>query len=884
MVTAPERARRIAGRLRAPVLAVFLTLVGSAAPLHAQQPRVRVGVRPDRVRVGSDFVITVRIEGAADPDTVAFVGAGSAEIVGTDQRSSTALGRGAASRVLERDYVLRARAPGRVSPEVVRVVSGGDTVDAAVPAVTAVAQGPGWVPPAPRARRQQETPGPRDQGRPPRAEGRDASSADPWGAGPGWYGGAGSGMAGVVPWDPSGAMGTAPWRGGWDPYGATGIDPWSGAWNPYGGGAPDPGAGVAGSGRSPYGTSGWGASGWGASPRGTPWAPTARSDPWWPELIPELDRYTTVAEDPMGLVTLEAGLTPSRVYEGQQVTLVATATFAPEALARFGRSPEFFPPSAEGAWVVDVPYAPPTPAAAGGRVQEAHTFMRAFFPMGPGSLDIAPASLTYRLAQGAVGGPATDTVSTEPLTADVLPVPRSQAPPDWSGAVGRYRIRGWTQPRSVEWGAAALLTVEISGAGNVRALPRPDPGPVWGAELRATGERANVEVRDGVVGGAKTFSWLVVPVEAGRLRIGPVVFSYFDPWIGAFGQVATGEIELDVGPFPGTGARTDPRVPRNAPGRGEAPADSEPVGWEDAVAPSAHAPAPEPSRGDSTGRAGGGEGPTGPGDDTGDLGPGASSMSASPLPASPSRKPAAARGPTAEASIRSLAEAVALRPGDADAWLGLGRAYDTARPDEGWAPWAFASGLRHRPRNRALREALWGTAEWRPSLAPGLPRLPLSSRESAALGSLLLLGGLAVASSLAWRRPATGAWVPRLALTAALLVSASVALEPWWVLRRGDRGVVVEGPAVLRLAPSWSSPEVASVQSGTALRLGTRFGAWIHVARQDGDARGWVESVQVAPLDPVTLRGRGAAGEGLSPGSPGPAPGTPPGRTASPGG
>jgi hypothetical protein len=59
-----------------------------------------------------------------------------------------------------------------------------------------------------------------------------------------------------------------------------------------------------------------------------------------------------------------------------------------------------------------------------------------------------------------------------------------------------------------------------------------------------------VEVRDGVVGGVRTFTWLLVPTEPGPLRVGPVLFSYFDPYLGDFAQTASEELILQVTEFP----------------------------------------------------------------------------------------------------------------------------------------------------------------------------------------------------------------------------------------------------------------------------------------------------------------------------------------------
>jgi hypothetical protein len=117
--------------------------------------------------------------------------------------------------------------------------------------------------------------------------------------------------------------------------------------------------------------------------------------------------------------------------------------------------------------------------------------------------------------------------------------------------VGRYRLEAGITPTRLAVGETALLVVRILGAGNVPTVPPPELGPVFGAQVAPGGDHAAVEVRDGVVGGVRTFTWLVVPTEPGPLRIGPVLFSFFDPYLEDFGQVASEEMILEVTELPG---------------------------------------------------------------------------------------------------------------------------------------------------------------------------------------------------------------------------------------------------------------------------------------------------------------------------------------------
>ena len=805
-------------------IATVLLLCSTTVPIAAaqQRPEVTVAVRPDRVRVGETFVVTVRTVAAAWPDQVDMEPGDLASVIDYEDRSSAGVGSGSgASLVFERDFQVQAEGQG-IARIWAAVIFGPDTIAQAAGPVSIYPAGLDWpMDPRVAARegRRTERSAVLPQGVPPSAVGRDADrQRAPQGLYP---------PGSTYPTTPG--SGVAPYRPP-DPYGYPDAllqpDPWSRM-----PGSPSmPGYG------SPYGTpygSQYGPSGWGVAPYGSGWAPSAAGDRWWPELVPRLERYQTAVDDPNGLVRLEAGIVPERVYAGQQATFVATATFPPEALARLGGSPEFFPPSASNAWSVDLPYAPPTPATARGRAQEAHTFMRAFFPLSPGRFVVEPARLLYSVGSGVPGRPLLDTLTTEALAVDVLPIPERDAPLGWTGAVGRYRVEAWLQPEAVAWGEVALLTVAVSGAGHVRSLARPDPGQVWGAELRPTGERAIPEVRDGVVGGVKTFSWLVVPMEPGPLRIGPVIFSFFDPWTGAFGQVATEELILHSGelgaggsagqlPYRGGGLAPATQLPGRGVGRMHQPetqVTSAPV-------------EPVASMGGKV---------------------------ISP-PDVVDQKPPSTRSSLPvhglEETIQELEAQVGAHPGDAEAWHRLVMAHAQARPGEGWAEWASLSGLRNAPRHAGLRTAAEITVGGMRSV-PGLARIPLRRSESLLLGGMLSLTAivlLGLGARGAWTTGTHPRTLRRKVWVAVPLIAASaLAFEPIGVLRNDSGAAVLVGGSVqLRASPTFTGTPTVGVTGGTPLWMEERFGSWVRVRTAAGDL-GWVEEARVAPLPAVPL-------------------------------
>jgi hypothetical protein len=282
------------------------------------------------------------------------------------------------------------------------------------------------------------------------------------------------------------------------------------------------------------------------------WAETASGDPWWPEIVPELHGYVHRVEDPEGGWALSAGITPTQVYVGQQATYLATASFPAGTFLGFGRDPEYLPPESPDFRAVDVPDPIESLATASmGRSDQGYTFRRALFPLHQGDLVVPSARILLPQTGGGMTVAHWDTLVVEPTVLTVMPIPEAPVLPGYTGAVGRYRMEANVFPKSLAVGETALLVVRVLGVGNVRTLPPPEVGPVYGAEIAPGGDGAAVEVRDGVVGGVKTFTWMVVPTEPGPLRIGPVLFGFFDPYVGDFGQVATEEITVEVTEFPG---------------------------------------------------------------------------------------------------------------------------------------------------------------------------------------------------------------------------------------------------------------------------------------------------------------------------------------------
>ncbi len=572
-------------------------LLLTGALLLQQGPEITVGIRPQAVREGGRAVLSVRVLTTFGvPEIPEMVLPPGLVLEDVRERSSAAVGPGATA-VLDREYHILAREAGEYLIPPIRVRVGAWVGEVRVPELSVAASPLHWPQREPDPARVAEREERRrdrvvEEGRPPstgemrEARGGGAQAHGAWGY-PGYLPGYSPQLPGM------------PGQGGGYLFGYPGTPYYSAPYGPNGGwpisppgttpgvGAPGWPNGYPGQGYWPGGSTGVPGGQWpgypGASAGGFPglypgtadstaapptlppipggqwpqgmgggWAETARGDPWWPELVPELQAYGATARSTGGEAGLSAGVTPQRIFVGQQATLVATATFAPGAFLGQGASPEYIPPSPPDFWAVDLPEPPlPLPTAAQGSVDQGYTFRRALFPTRPGEFAIPPAVLLLPGPEGVGNTQGWDTLRTGSLPVSVLPVPRTTGIPGYAGAVGRYRLEAGITPTRLAVGEAALLVVRILGVGNVRDIPALEVGPLLGAELAPGGDGAVVEVQDGVVGGVRTFTWLVVPTEPGPLRIDPIPFAYFDPYLGDFGQVASPELLLEVTEFPG---------------------------------------------------------------------------------------------------------------------------------------------------------------------------------------------------------------------------------------------------------------------------------------------------------------------------------------------
>ncbi len=150
---------------------------------------------------------------------------------------------------------------------------------------------------------------------------------------------------------------------------------------------------------------------------------------------------------------------------------------------------------------------------------------------------------------------------------------RPDPPPGFAGAVGGLKYTASLDPTEIEFGESAVLTVTLSGTGN---LPLVDDPPVWpscdSCETYPPEESSRVKVDASGIHGSRSWRLTVVPRTWGELELEPVDLAVFDPATGGYGSQTLGPLVLVVTPPPPTPTPIVP-VSQGAPGPAGPPGD-----------------------------------------------------------------------------------------------------------------------------------------------------------------------------------------------------------------------------------------------------------------------------------------------------------------------
>lgn len=231
-------------------------------------------------------------------------------------------------------------------------------------------------------------------------------------------------------------------------------------------------------------------------------------------------------------VSVAATLSPDTVYVGEQFTY-QVAVFVDEAVRnRLRRTPGFAPPELRGMLAYDLsPVRGILPTRKiGDRRFEPHLYQRAIFPLVAGTHVIPSAELQYSLplSYSFFSREESRILRTDSLLVVAREVPTEDQPTDYAGAVGELSLSAAVKGGSVRVGDPAVLTLKVTGTGNIKMLPRPAIAVPWGA-LVPSQERVTIDLSSETIRGSKEFDWVITPQVAGRQELPPLRYPFFNP-------------------------------------------------------------------------------------------------------------------------------------------------------------------------------------------------------------------------------------------------------------------------------------------------------------------------------------------------------------------
>lgn len=238
----------------------------------------------------------------------------------------------------------------------------------------------------------------------------------------------------------------------------------------------------------------------------------------------------------------------SSAYVGEQLT----ATLYLYVRGALGSSPNVSrEATTEGFWVHDL--TPRDDSALTSDVVENGIRFRvymlkrmALFPLREGTLTIGSMRLSAQTALNidawGIAQPEAFDREGVPVSVTVRPLP-TEGRPSGDVYVGTYTIETRLDRAQAATGDAVTLTCVVRGHGNMRDLRLALPA-IDGLNILAPQVHDEITPENDIVGGTRTFEWLIVPQRAGTYTIPALSFTAFDPVTGAFQPVAAQPLSL----------------------------------------------------------------------------------------------------------------------------------------------------------------------------------------------------------------------------------------------------------------------------------------------------------------------------------------------------
>ncbi|MDP8230327.1 MAG: BatD family protein [Candidatus Gorgyraea atricola] len=232
-----------------------------------------------------------------------------------------------------------------------------------------------------------------------------------------------------------------------------------------------------------------------------------------------------------------------RAYVNEQITL----TFAFYQAVNLFENPVYNPASTTGFWTEDMPPQKKYYKVINGTKYLVTEIKTALFATSPGEFTIGSARLeasvedlerfssrspfdifgrdpfsVFRRGKPVI-------LATDPINVEISALPEEGKPLNFKGDVGTFDISGTIDKDTVEENQPVTLRIVIKGKGNIKTISSPGIPESSDVKFYDSASSENISKENYLVQGEKIFEKMIIPKSEGRLTIGPIEYSYFDP-------------------------------------------------------------------------------------------------------------------------------------------------------------------------------------------------------------------------------------------------------------------------------------------------------------------------------------------------------------------
>lgn len=242
--------------------------------------------------------------------------------------------------------------------------------------------------------------------------------------------------------------------------------------------------------------------------------------------------------------SLYVSVSPTDPYVGQLVQLrvqfVQRAALAEDS--------QYLPPATPGFWTEGWSEPRNHEAVEGGRNVIVIERGQRIYPLAAGRATVGQAqALVTPAVRGDRffgGGARRMTIASDSFRVLVRPLPPG-APAGFTGAVGRYSPTWRVDRAHTAEDQAVTVHLDVRGVGGLPLLQTPTFAPT-DFETFAAASEDSLSPAGSATPGRRSFVWTLLPKRSGTLRIPAPSFAWFDPGTGAYRQLTTPPLSLEV--------------------------------------------------------------------------------------------------------------------------------------------------------------------------------------------------------------------------------------------------------------------------------------------------------------------------------------------------